>query len=77
MIAARFISHRVSDGKSGKMPIIAAFSSPSDMVLDPLCRCGTTIHVAQKLGRQWIGIHITHLTVNLTKPMVTEAEGAG
>src|SRR5206468_3548972 len=35
--------------------IITASSSPGDVVLDPFCGCGTTIHAARKLGRQWIG----------------------
>uniref|UniRef100_UPI00356B0D4C DNA methyltransferase n=1 Tax=Aquicoccus sp. TaxID=2055851 RepID=UPI00356B0D4C len=36
--------------------IVAASSNPGDVVLDPFCGCGTTVHAAQKLGRQWIGI---------------------
>jgi site-specific DNA-methyltransferase (adenine-specific) len=30
----------------------------------PFCGCGTTIHAAQKLGRQWIGIDVTYLAIN-------------
>ena len=41
--------------------IIDASSNPGDVVLDPFCGCGTTVHAAQKLGRQWIGIDVTHL----------------
>ena len=41
--------------------IISASSNPGDVVLDPFCGCGTTVHAAQKLGRQWIGIDITTL----------------
>lgn len=41
--------------------ILSASSNPGDVVLDPFCGCGTTIHAAQKLGRQWIGIDVTHL----------------
>ena len=33
------------------------------LVLDPFCGCGTTIHAAQKLGRQWIGIDVTYLAI--------------
>jgi len=47
--------------------IIQASSNPGDVVLDPFCGCGTTIAAAQKLGRCWIGIDITHLAVALQK----------
>jgi site-specific DNA-methyltransferase (adenine-specific) len=43
--------------------IIAASSNEGDVVLDPFCGCGTAVHAAQKLGRQWIGIDVTHLAV--------------
>ena len=38
--------------------IIKASSNEGDVVLDPFCGCGTAIHAAQNLGRQWIGIDI-------------------
>ncbi len=37
------------------------------MVLDPFCGCGTAIAAAQKLGRKWVGIDITHLAIALQK----------
>lgn len=37
------------------------------MVLDPFAGCGTAIAAAQSLGRRWIGIDITHLSVSLLK----------
>ena len=43
--------------------IIAASSNEGGVVLDPFCGCGTAVHAAQKLGRQWIGIDITHLAI--------------
>lgn len=55
--------------------IISASSNPGDVVLDPFCGCGTTVHAAQKLGRQWIGIDITPLAVNLIKRRLGEAFG--
>ena len=46
-----------------------------DVVLDPFCGCGTTIAAAQKLGRTWIGIDITHLSVGLTKLRLKDSFG--
>ncbi len=53
--------------------IIAASSNPGDVVLDPFCGCGTTVHAAEKLGRQWIGIDITHLAIGLIKRRLRDA----
>jgi len=39
--------------------IINASSNPTDIVLDPMCGCGTTLVAAHKLGRQWIGIDVS------------------
>lgn len=47
--------------------ILQASSREEDVVLDPFCGCGTTIHAAQKLNRSWIGIDITHLAIALQK----------
>ena len=47
--------------------MIKASSNPGDVVLDPFCGCGTAIAAAQKLGRRWMGIDITHLSVALQK----------
>ena len=38
--------------------IVKASSNEGDVVLDPFCGCGTTIHAAQNLGRRWIGVDI-------------------
>ncbi|MGR3463054.1 MAG: DNA methyltransferase [Roseovarius sp.] len=53
--------------------ILNASSNPNDVVLDPFCGCGTTVHAAQKLGRQWIGIDITHLAINLIETRLYDA----
>ncbi len=45
--------------------IIAASSNPGDVVLDAFCGCGTTIAVAERLDRQWIGIDITYHSISL------------
>jgi site-specific DNA-methyltransferase (adenine-specific) len=47
--------------------IINTSSNPGDVVLDPFCGCGTAVAAAQKLGRRWVGIDITHLAIALQK----------
>jgi site-specific DNA-methyltransferase (adenine-specific) len=53
--------------------IISASSNEGDIVLDPFCGCGTTIHAAEKLKRQWIGIDITHLSISLIEKRLRDA----
>jgi DNA modification methylase len=55
--------------------IILASSNEGDLVLDPFCGCGTTISVAQRLKRHWIGIDITHLAIALMKHRLHDAFG--
>ncbi|MDQ3557561.1 MAG: restriction endonuclease [Gemmatimonadota bacterium] len=55
--------------------IINASSNPGDVVLDPFCGCGTAVVAAQKLGRRWIGIDVTHLTINLVKYRLHDSFG--
>jgi site-specific DNA-methyltransferase (adenine-specific) len=47
--------------------IIKASSNEGDVVLDPFCGCGTTVNVAERLHRRWIGVDITYLAINLIK----------
>ena len=55
--------------------IIQASSNRGDVVLDPFCGCGTTIAVAERLNRQWIGIDISPTAVNIMKARVQKLGG--
>ena len=55
--------------------IIQASSNKGDVVLDPFCGCGTAVHAAQKLKRDWIGIDITHLAISLIEKRMKDAFG--
>ena len=57
--------------------IISSSSNEGDVVLDPFCGCGTTIDAAQRLGRQWIGIDITFIAVDLIEKRLRHAYGSG
>ncbi len=56
--------------------ILNASSNHGDVVLDPFCGCGTAVHAAQKLGRRWLGIDITHLAITLIETRLRNAFGA-
>jgi SAM-dependent methyltransferase len=57
--------------------VIQASSREGDLVLDPFCGCGTTIAVAQRLRRRWVGIDITHLAITLIRHRLQNAFGEG
>lgn len=56
--------------------IIKASSNEGDLILDPFCGCGTTIAVAERLKRRWIGIDITWLSVDLMERRLKDSFGA-
>jgi site-specific DNA-methyltransferase (adenine-specific) len=47
--------------------IISASSNPGDIVLDPFCGCGTAVVAAHRLKRNWIGIDIAMVAVNVMR----------
>lgn len=47
--------------------IIQASSRPGDVVMDCYCGCSTTVTAAHKLGRQWIGIDVTAVSIAIIK----------
>lgn len=55
--------------------ILKASSNEGDVVLDPFCGCGTTVQVAQRLNRRWIGVDITHLAIGLIKKRLFDSFG--
>jgi DNA modification methylase len=55
--------------------IIKASSNENDVILDAYCGCGTTIAVAQKLNRNWIGIDITFQSISLIMKRLEDSFG--
>lgn len=55
--------------------IIAAGSNEGDVVLDPFCGCGTAIDASIRLNRQWIGIDITYIAVDLIEKRLLHTHG--
>lgn len=55
--------------------IIESGCPPDGVVLDPFCGCGTTVDAAEMLGRQWVGIDITFLAVDLIEKRLRDRYG--
>lgn len=47
--------------------IIKSSSNEGDVVLDPFCGCGTTLHAAEELDRQWVGVDISAFSTTLVR----------
>lgn len=47
--------------------IIAGSSNEEDTVLDPFCGCGTTIAVAERMNRRWLGIDISPTAIDIMR----------
>lgn len=56
--------------------IIQASSNEGDTVLDAYCGCGTTVAVAQRLRRHWIGIDITYQSIAVILRRLEDSFGA-
>jgi site-specific DNA-methyltransferase (adenine-specific) len=52
--------------------ILQSSSNIGDLVFDPFCGCGTTIEVAESIGRKWIGIDIAIRAVDVIKQRLDE-----
>ncbi|MGH2695609.1 MAG: DNA methyltransferase, partial [Actinomycetota bacterium] len=56
--------------------IILATTEKGSVVLDPFCGCGTTVAVAQRLERRWIGIDITNLAIGVIRDRLRDTYGS-
>ncbi len=55
--------------------ILAASSNPNDLVADLFCGSGTTLAVAEKLGRRWIGCDLGRLAIHTTRKRILDIDG--
>ncbi len=47
--------------------IIESSSNKNDLVFDPFCGCGTTLIMAETMGRRWLGIDVSPTACRLIK----------
>jgi len=55
--------------------ILELTTTAESTVLDPFCGCGTTVHAAEALGRNWIGIDVSIHAVHVIERRLAEAFG--
>jgi len=55
---------------------ILASSNPGDLVADFFCGSGTTLAVAEKLGRRWIGCDLSRYAIHVTRKRLLEIENS-
>ena len=55
--------------------VIKASSNEGDLILDAYCGCGTTVAVAERLKRKWIGMDITYQSISLMLRRLEKAFG--
>jgi len=56
--------------------IIGQFSKEGSLVADFFCGSGTTLSVASKLGRRWIGCDSSPAAITVTKKRLRDANFA-
>lgn len=55
--------------------IIKTSSNEGDLVFDPFCGCATTLVAADRLNREWIGIDVSDVAVELVKERIKIDQG--
>ncbi len=54
--------------------IISSSSNPNDVVADFFCGSGTTLTVAERLGRRWIGCDLSRFAIHASRKRLLEME---
>ena len=57
--------------------IILGGSNKDDMILDPFCGCATTLVVADRNMREWVGIDLSPLSITLVNKRIKDDRGSG
>jgi len=55
--------------------IISMATEPNDLIADFFCGSGTTLAVAEKLGRRWIGCDLSKWAIQVTRKRLLQIEG--
>jgi DNA modification methylase len=67
MNAVEYLGYPTQKTEEVLTKIIKASSHPGDLVADFFCGSGTTLAVAEKLGRRWIGCDMSRWAIHVTR----------
>jgi site-specific DNA-methyltransferase (adenine-specific) len=56
--------------------LVNSLTHRGDLVLDPYCGSGTTLVVAEKLGRSWVGIDSSPVAIRCARARLSELDGS-
>jgi len=73
--SAEFMGYPTQKPEALLRRIISASSNPGDLVADFFCGSGTTLAVAEKLDRRWIGSDLGRFAVHTTRKRLLDIEG--
>jgi len=54
--------------------VVSALSNEGDLVADFFCGSGTTLAVAEKLGRRWIGVDLGRYAIHVTRKRLIQVQ---
>ena len=72
---SEFLGYKTQKPETLMERIIKLATDPADLVADFFCGSGTTLAVAEKLGRRWIGCDLSRFAVHVTRKRLLGIEG--
>ncbi|MHA1381743.1 MAG: site-specific DNA-methyltransferase [Candidatus Helarchaeota archaeon] len=72
--AAEYLNFETQKPEALLKRIIMASSNPGDLIADFFCGSGTTVAVAEKLGRRWITCDLSRFAIHITRKRLLDIE---
>jgi adenine-specific DNA-methyltransferase len=74
VVSSEYIGYATQKPEALLERIIQASSNEGDLVADFFCGSGTTLAVAEKLGRRWIGVDLGRYAIHTTRKRLIQVQ---
>ena len=74
--SSEYLNFRTQKPEGLLKRVILAHTEPADLVADFFCGSGTTLAVAEKLGRRWIGCDLSRYAIHITRKRLLDIENS-